>query len=694
MSVSKTTKTAFTSTITVLSFICFGLTLNLINQNTVPTEAFTNFDEYHLRYRDNIPGGLVLTGNTNGITVSAQDEVNFDLQNDSIGMFTSLDNSLQVESYPAGTTDDWRLNGSSAVLDFPANSEVVYAQLTWGGRYAWGQDDLYAMDINDVTAPITFGTPSGKQPVSADPVFQYFVDDRGGNTPNKEYSFTADVTNLVAPNGVGTYSVEGIPALLNNQNIDDASPDNIANWNLAVVYRNFDETIKNISVFSGTQENDTDPIVIEGFGTPLDGEVSGKLFIAATEGDASLSGDQLKFGETQNNLENLEGPNNPRNNFFRSQINNSDGEIDTRGSFGDSNSTGNSQSNLARHSIDITSIDVSEYLDNGQTQAYIQPTSDGEEYTVTTVGMQIEINAPNIVTTIAVDKPETEVGDILTYTVTVLNPGTTESNNTVVFADIPEGTSFVPNSLSSPDTFTGDNPLTGLDFGDLAIDGQYTFIYQVQVDSIPDSLNYVNRARTEYTYQMVAGSEVIVGLDLSNTVITTTDAAPEPTPDPTPVTVITNDDVVNNQLDQPIFIDVVSNDSIPDGDSTLVISSQPLNGVVSVIGESVTYTPNDGFTGTDTFVYTVCVGDVCDSATVTVNTTGESSQVLGANDNQQTPIATPVSDALSNTQTLVRSGGVFSQLLLLVLFSVAVIGSVMTIVGLNEPEIKSQFGEY
>ncbi len=59
----------------------------------------------------------------------------------------------------------------------------------------------------------------------------------------------------------------------------------------------------------------------------------------------------------------------------------------------------------------------------------------------------------------------------------------------------------------------------------------------------------------------------------------------------------------------PVTVDVVSNDSDPDGVinySTVQIASQPTNGTAVSLGNGlVTYTPNLGFNGTDTFTYIV-----------------------------------------------------------------------------------------
>jgi Ca2+-binding RTX toxin-like protein len=78
----------------------------------------------------------------------------------------------------------------------------------------------------------------------------------------------------------------------------------------------------------------------------------------------------------------------------------------------------------------------------------------------------------------------------------------------------------------------------------------------------------------------------------------------------------------------PVSIDVVSNDVDPDGAldySTVTIASQPANGTAVSLGNGlVTYTPNLGFSGTDTFTYTIAdnSGGVSAPTTVTITVIG------------------------------------------------------------------------
>jgi VCBS repeat-containing protein len=87
-----------------------------------------------------------------------------------------------------------------------------------------------------------------------------------------------------------------------------------------------------------------------------------------------------------------------------------------------------------------------------------------------------------------------------------------------------------------------------------------------------------------------------------------------------------SDDAATTDEDQPVTIDVLANDSDPEGalaPSTVAVQSGPSNGGTSVDATSgaVTYTPDTGFSGDDTFTYTVedAAGAVSNTSTVTIS---------------------------------------------------------------------------
>ncbi len=85
---------------------------------------------------------------------------------------------------------------------------------------------------------------------------------------------------------------------------------------------------------------------------------------------------------------------------------------------------------------------------------------------------------------------------------------------------------------------------------------------------------------------------------------------------------VANDDGITiNRNSSGILIDVLSNDTDEDTGNVLVIESTSAasNGTVVNNGDVITYTPNSGFIGTDTFTYVLSDGEGgTDTATVTI----------------------------------------------------------------------------
>lgn len=97
-----------------------------------------------------------------------------------------------------------------------------------------------------------------------------------------------------------------------------------------------------------------------------------------------------------------------------------------------------------------------------------------------------------------------------------------------------------------------------------------------------------------------------------------------------------NDDVASTNENTPVNINVLANDEPKNGlnVNSMIITQQPTNGTVNINTINgvrlVTYTPNPGFTGVDTFKYQVCNGAAtpqCDDAIVTVNVGSSDVQV-------------------------------------------------------------------
>jgi len=103
---------------------------------------------------------------------------------------------------------------------------------------------------------------------------------------------------------------------------------------------------------------------------------------------------------------------------------------------------------------------------------------------------------------------------------------------------------------------------------------------------------------------------------LNNWSLTITRGVAPPPPNRAPVAASDSAATVRGQA---VTVAVLANDTDPDGDALAVTVTQPANGAAVVNPDgTVTYTPAAGFTGTDTFTYTIDDGEFTSSAGVTV----------------------------------------------------------------------------
>ena len=112
------------------------------------------------------------------------------------------------------------------------------------------------------------------------------------------------------------------------------------------------------------------------------------------------------------------------------------------------------------------------------------------------------------------------------------------------------------------------------------------------------------------------------------------------------------DDVGATTVGTAVVLDVLDNDSDPDGDALVIVSTtQPAGGLVAFDGTSVTYAPAAGFVGVDSFTYTIEDGrGGSATATVTVSVNAAPNQPpVPAPDAALTAVNTPVTiDVLAN----------------------------------------------
>ncbi|MDA1801059.1 DUF7507 domain-containing protein [Bacillus cereus group sp. BY6-1LC] len=468
------------------------------------------------RFSTTTNGALAITGNTLGLSkISNQNRAG---TIGAIGAFATTNTALQVPTFPAGTTLNYTQNSSTAILNIPAGSTILYAELVWGGNYLSRDQNITTVLGN----PVSFTTPVSTYSITPSAVTasnQTFV---SNSITFGFYTRSADVTTLIQAGGSGSYTTGAVPGLVDPIDASNGTI-NSAGWTLIVAYQNGTLPARNLTIYVAgnrvSAETGSADVSVSGFLTPSGGPVSGRLFLSSTEGDADLTGDQALFGPNFSSLNALSGPNNAVNNFFGSQVNNAAGNLDTTGTFGTRNQSASTGTNISagRQGWDITSIDISPYLTNSQVSAAIRLTTNGDAYMLNTVGLQININSPNIQATKSVNKSVAAIGDVVTYTVTIPNTGLLPANNVIFIDNLPTGTSFIPGTVTVDNVpQTNANPAAGISLGTINNSASRTVTFQATVVSLPNPNPISNTANITFQYTPIAGGTTFNGLATSN----------------------------------------------------------------------------------------------------------------------------------------------------------------------------------
>jgi hypothetical protein len=176
----------------------------------------TQASAQHRTYTTTQPGAVVAVGNTLGLAKAPGQ--NGPGTSDSIGAFIALDQTAVDDTpanpsnpWPAGTTYDWTLDGSTAVLALPTKATVLHAELIWGGSYLYGSEDVTASINSAVT--LSVGGQSLSVLPDVDTALKIQETSHTGFAANY-YLSSAHVTQFVAQNMGGVYSASGVPSML------------------------------------------------------------------------------------------------------------------------------------------------------------------------------------------------------------------------------------------------------------------------------------------------------------------------------------------------------------------------------------------------------------------------------------------------------------------------------------------------
>ncbi|MEG1423845.1 MAG: hypothetical protein RSC53_03700 [Peptostreptococcaceae bacterium] len=99
------------------------------------------------------------------------------------------------------------------------------------------------------------------------------------------------------------------------------------------------------------------------------------------------------------------------------------------------------------------------------------------------------------------DNQYVDIGDAITYTITLTNTGNASANHVVIIDTLPNGVSFVPGSINSTTLYTGNDITTGISLTPSVLPGDVVIIkFDVVVVSKPDTTPLTNTSNVNYTY--------------------------------------------------------------------------------------------------------------------------------------------------------------------------------------------------
>ena len=481
-----------------------GLTVVLAEQPDATAAA----PQLPARYHATLQGGIVVTGNAIGL--SKENAANGPGIKDSIGTFMAAGSGAAdttpanpANPWPAGTTNDWHSNASAATLTLPAGSQVEYAELVWGGSYNYGGE---LSSSGDLDTSVTLSTAGQSTSIAPDPDTAVNIDtlgsSGGGTFPAHYYSRSADVTTWLAGHGSGTYTVGGIPAT----QATTIETLNAGGWSLAVVYSSDTAPMRWVGLDVGAawvDENGQLDRDFAGFCAPTGG-TQASVLAATLEGDASLNGDQLLAAPTgADPFVALSGPNNPESNFFASQLNGADGQLDTTGTFGSVNHDAASATNLsgARQGWDVTTVGAD--LDGGQSTLVLRAKTTGDSFVPVLAGLQADVAAAALEPTSALAPAAIASGAVSTLTVPIANTGDLPAEDTTFRLALPSGLGLTIVTVDGvPVAATAASLATGLDLGTVAAGATRTVQVQVSGQSAG---GYALAPTVDYSFDGCAG---------------------------------------------------------------------------------------------------------------------------------------------------------------------------------------------
>ncbi|HUR66053.1 MAG TPA: hypothetical protein VMZ03_06850, partial [Chitinophagaceae bacterium] len=389
-----------------------------------------------------VPASLFVNGN-NTIAVEVHNQSNTSTANIRDMLF-----DLQLLGNNINTT----YNSSTADLNIPSCSQILFAGLYWGADQGTsGTDSSWFESGSQSTVKLKL--PSGSyQMINSQVYNQHSLSWSTAGFNHTGYLCFADITSLISSSPNGTYSVANVVAPIGINN-------GCGGWTIVVAYANSTLQPRNLTVFDGAVIiNLGDPAVdvnISGFLTPPSGPVSCEIGAVVYDGDRTGT-DSLAFKQNGAgafyNLATTTIPGNGSNDAWNSKIWYKTAHVTTR------NPAFNNTLGYDASIFDLPNTGNTQ-LSNNQTSATIRFASPNENYFVHALTTSISQYNPTFnfsKSSLDVNGGSLAPGDVIQYRVDYQNNGNDASTATTIYDNIPAGVTYKPGSLRINGTLKSD----------------------------------------------------------------------------------------------------------------------------------------------------------------------------------------------------------------------------------------------
>ncbi|MDA2760989.1 cell surface protein, partial [Bacillus cereus group sp. Bc005] len=276
----------------------------------------------------------------------------------------------------------------------------------------------------------------------------------------------------------------------------------------------------------------------------------------------------------------------------------------------------------------------------------------------TSNSVSTQINSGEIVAIKSVDKTFATIGDTISYTITLSNPGNVTSQNIIFTDTLPDGTAFISGTLTNDSgTQQIGNPSNGIQIGNINPNGTAVITLNVLVTNIPSINPISNFSSVQFAHVVDPSQPAVTQTNVSNSVSTTINSAILTTQKSVDKSIISVGDTITytttiTNTGNTTATNITFTSAIP-ANTTFIPNSVKINGVQQsgaqpalgvtipniAPGETVTVTfqatvlsvpPSSSIMGSDTILYSYTVDPNGTPITTSTSTNIVTNPVLDA----------------------------------------------------------------